>query len=156
MTPVMRRTVLIDRLDLDSLLLEVGARWQHRFETAGRRLTVEPAGGGIVVGHAGVAQAIDILFDNALHHGAVNVTVTASSRADHVYLTVSDEGPGITHGSGPQAGSDEPARRPIALDLARRLVETEGGRLQIPSGSHPSAAIILLAGDGDESTSVAP
>ena len=72
-----------------------------------------------------------------------------------MYLTVRDDRPGINHPPRAEANREEPARRPIGLDLARRLVETEGGRLQIPSGSHPSAAIILPAGDGDESTPVA-
>lgn len=144
-------------VDIDALLAEVGGRWQRRFEAAGRHLTIEPTRERVVVvAHAGrLTQAIDILIDNALQHGAGTTTVTATAGSDHVYLTVRDEGPGVTDVSRPPAGRDEPARRPIGLDLARRLVETEGGRLQTPTRAHPAAAIILLAAD-DGSTADAP
>jgi signal transduction histidine kinase len=88
-------------------------------------------------------QAVDIAVDNALRHGQGTVTVAVASDGGHLHISVSDEGPGIVravHESDPDR--HERGKR-IGLDLARRLVESDGGRLRIAQFDQPVITMIL-------------
>ncbi|MCA1842196.1 MAG: ATP-binding protein [Actinobacteria bacterium] len=93
-----------------------------------------------------VGQALDVLLDNALRHGAGPVRVTVESAGDHGHLTVEDQGPGID----PEAGARLFERRTggtgthgIGLALARTLVQADGGRLDLVRASPASFRITL-------------
>ena len=78
------------------LLERVRGRFASRAEMLGRPLVVEPANGTIVdVDPLRVEQALGNLVDNALHHGAGAVTLSARTNGDHVELHVTDEGAGF-------------------------------------------------------------
>src|SRR5207302_30834 len=75
-----------------------------------------------------VGQALDVLLDNALRHGAGPIRVAVESAGDHGHLTVEDQGPGID----PEAGARLFERRGagdgghgIGLALARTLVQAD-------------------------------
>jgi signal transduction histidine kinase len=105
--------------------------WRQRFASLRRTIGVTTTDTRRVIGTPGLAgQVIDILIDNALRHGAGDVTVTVRGES----VTVADQGAGI---------SDERARwlfeRPVdhgaahgrGLLLARRLAEADGGRVEL-------------------------
>jgi heavy metal sensor kinase len=78
------------------LLERVRMRFASRAETLGRALRVEPANGTMVdADPARIEQALGNLVDNALHHGAGAVTLSARADGEHVELHVTDEGAGF-------------------------------------------------------------
>ena len=97
-----------------------------------------------------VGQALDVLLDNALRHGAGPIRVLVEPAGDHGHLTVEDQGPGIDA----EAGSRLFERRAggagghgIGLALARTLVQADGGRLDLVRASPAAFRITLpLAG----------
>ncbi|HMC79140.1 MAG TPA: HAMP domain-containing sensor histidine kinase [Acidimicrobiia bacterium] len=93
-----------------------------------------------------VGQALDVLLDNALRHGAGPIRVVVESAGDHGHLTVEDQGPGID----PEAGARLFERRGagdgghgIGLALARTLVQADGGRLDLVRAIPASFRITL-------------
>ena len=120
-------------VDLAELARRHAGDWRPVFARAGRTLRVEvepslPAR----VSPGGVAQALDVLLENALNHGAGTTRLQAQLDDGRSRLAVEDEG----------AGVPEPLERSIfdrdvstagstglGLPLARALVEADGGRL---------------------------
>ncbi|WP_310526363.1 ATP-binding protein [Nocardioides sp.] len=120
-------------VDLDATLDVLLAA--HRAQ--GRTVVWEPSGGAAV--HArpdDVAEALNILLDNAATHGGTASRVAVTRAADLVEIAVSDEGPGVP----PEAregifdwgvhGSESPGEG-IGLSVARRLVTEHGGTLTL-------------------------
>ncbi len=81
-----------------------------------------------------VGQALDVLLSNASVHGKGRITVELSVADAWLELTVADEG-AITAEVADDVFVDKPSREGhgIGLPLARRLIEAEGGRLDMPS-----------------------
>jgi len=78
------------------LLERVRRRFAARAEALGRELQVEPSNGLIVdADPARIEQALGNLVDNALHHGAGEITLWAKPHEGKVELHVADEGPGF-------------------------------------------------------------
>ena len=139
-------------LDLAELARRHAAEWQPIFTRAGRTLAVDvepqlPAR----VSPGGVAQALDVLLENALNHGAGQTRLLAQRVDGRSVLTVSDEG----------AGVPEPLERSIfdrdvstagstglGLPLARALVEADGGRLLLTRPRPARFEIVLPAPQG--------
>jgi signal transduction histidine kinase len=97
------------------------------------RLRIEARGPVFVDGSAGaVGQALDVLVENAMRHGAGTVTVSVLRRGGHGCVRVEDEGPGIPDGAEQEIferGSSLGGGTGIGLHLARALVEASHGRL---------------------------
>jgi signal transduction histidine kinase len=134
-------------VDLADLAREHAAGWAPLYARVGRRLqasveTPLPAR----VSPGGVAQALDVLLENAIAHGGGTTRLTASESGGRSVLAVEDDGPGIAQGmeldifdrAVSTAGSTG-----LGLPLARALVEAEGGRLVLAS-SHPARFEILI------------
>jgi signal transduction histidine kinase len=123
------------------------AGWGSVFTRAGRTLELEvdpslPAR----VSPGGVAQALDVLLENALHHGRGATRLRARLVDGRSILAVEDAGPGVAAGlehaiferNVSTAGSTG-----LGLSLARALVEADGGRL-ILARAHPVRFEILI------------
>ena len=118
-----------------------------RFEVARRSAAlVAPQPVPVRAAAGAVGQALDVLLDNALRHGAGPVRVVVESAGDHGQVTVEDQGPGIA----PEASAalfERPAGGPgahgIGLALARTLVQADGGRLDLVRASPASFRITL-------------
>jgi signal transduction histidine kinase len=138
------------RVDADAVELVRGRVevWRRLFADAGRELTLD-AGSDCAarVSPGALAQALDALLDNALHHGAGTSTVTARRGRDgHVRIQVRDEGPGIEPGTERSIFERHVSLRGgtgVGLALARTLVEADGGRLELVA-AHPATFEILL------------
>jgi signal transduction histidine kinase len=84
-----------------------------------------------------------VLVSNALHHGGGDAHVAIETTPEAVEITVRDEGPGID----PEAQARLFARQAttdshgIGLPLARLLVESDGGSLELVD---PAAAMFRI------------
>ena len=88
----------------------------------------------VSVPESAVRQALEVLVDNAVRHGAGAVTVTVEPLGESVIVEVADEGPGLPEGRGPGTG----------LRLATGLVQRFGGDLLVRrSGPRPRVALLL-------------
>lgn len=100
-----------------------------------------------VVGTIGLfGQVIDILIDNALHHGTGTVTVMI----DGADVVVVDQGPGIAADrldSVFEAPADPAARHGRGLPLARRLAQADGATLEVIDPRPLRLRLRLVRGD---------
>ena len=77
-----------------------------------------------------VGQIFNVLLQNSLHHGAGTVVVLV----DGTNITIEDEGRGISDAAVSalfERPSDHHAAHGRGLALARRLAESDGGRLEL-------------------------
>ncbi|MGC4118787.1 MAG: ATP-binding protein [Myxococcales bacterium] len=92
-----RYSLQLEEFDLARLATEVGQRLSPQLERAGCRLRVRAE--RPVVGHwdrARIDRAITNLLSNAAQHApGAEVDFAVEERADHVSVTVADDGPGI-------------------------------------------------------------
>lgn len=135
-------------LDLDELVGRHRTGWQAEFAARRRTLRAKSAGTPIhVSGTPGsVGQALDVLIENGLRHGAGTVTVTVGVSRDQPCIRVEDEGAGIPEGADQrifERGSSPAGGTGIGLPLARALVEADAGRLVLVR-RQPAAFEILL------------
>ncbi len=103
------------------------------------------ASADVVGSPSAVGQAIDVLLTNALVHGggAIRVDVTAEDGA--LCVTVADQGAGIAEEARARLFARNPDEQGhgIGLALARTLIETEGGRLDLVQPRPPVFEFIL-------------
>lgn len=132
-------------LDLPALLTEVSQVWGPRLGGQERALhfAVEPGLPPMEASTAAIRQVFTVLLSNAVEHGAGAVTVGVRDIDDAVAIDVSDEGslpvgPDLFERREPDAEGHG-----IGLALARRLVEAEGGRLQL-TRSDPTRLTVFL------------
>jgi signal transduction histidine kinase len=134
-------------VDLAQLARQHADGWRPVYARARRALHVETASPlPARVSPGGVAQALDVLLENALSHGAGATTVHAELVDGRSVLAVEDEGRGVPaeleqaiferHVS--TAGSTG-----LGLPLARALVEADGGRLLLARNRPARFEIIL-------------
>ena len=141
----------------------------HRAETVTRDhpmvVTLEEQVPPVTVDPASITEVIYILLDNASKYAPAGTTITVrASRDDErtVRISVADEGPGIPEHLRervfekffriPARESHDPSRGGIGLGLpiARRLVDTQGGRIWIDtpaSGRGTTVVMTLPASD---------
>ncbi len=131
---------------LDLAIDRAAERWHHRVRAAGRLLLVatdEP--GEVIASSASIDQVLDVLVDNALHHGRGVIELRVRRIAGGHALDVADEGEGI-----PPGQSEEIFRRGhgvgtgIGLALARSMIDAEGGRLLLSNLAPTTFSVILL------------
>jgi signal transduction histidine kinase len=134
-------------VDLAELAREHAAGWRPLYARAGRALRADieaplPAR----VSPGGVAQALDVLLENAITHGAGTTRLRAAVADGRSVLAVEDDGPGVPESleltifehSVSTAGSTG-----IGLPLARALVEADGGRLILARPRPPRFEIVI-------------
>jgi signal transduction histidine kinase len=136
-------------------LAEIDAEWSPRLAEVGRGLTVRCPRDVVVRATPGrLREAIGVLVENSLRHGAgsVGLTVrTARGAGAMAVLEVSDEGPGVPEGLVAHMfdrGVSTASSTGIGLGLARAFVEADGGRLELRRAVPPIFAIFLAVGRG--------
>jgi signal transduction histidine kinase len=101
-------------------------------------------------------QAVGVLVDNALEHGDGTVRVGVRRSGRHAVVEVTDEGPGVPAelvGQVFERGVSGGDGTGIGLALARALVESDGGRLELSRARPPVFAVYLpLADEGSAGT----
>jgi two-component system OmpR family sensor kinase len=103
------------RVRVAELLGDLHDRFAARLDRSGRSLTVEPTDGLTVEGDpVRLEQALTNLVDNAIRHGAGEITVRAGERGGGVEIHVEDRGPGF-----PPAFIDRAFERFSRADSAR-------------------------------------
>jgi signal transduction histidine kinase len=134
-----RRTI-----DVVALIRQHVEDYRAQFTRNQRRVTfAAPPYAPALVTAGALGQAVDVLVSNALHHGGGDAHVAIETTPEAVEITVRDEGPGID----PEAQARLFARQAttdshgIGLPLARLLVESDGGSLELVD---PAAAMFRI------------
>ncbi len=137
-----------DVFDVGPVLAETTERWRPVFQTAGRELdvTISPRLPGVRARPTSVEQAIDVLLENSVVHGAGRTRVTVRSAVGGLVIQVDDDGPGIDASDvGSVFDRHQGADLGIGLALARTLVEADGGRLMLSDPPRAEFRIVLAA-----------
>jgi signal transduction histidine kinase len=95
-----------------------------------------------------IGQVIDVLLDNALRHGAGRVLVRVAERDGRPTITVTDQGPGVASEQRAlifQRGHSGRDGSGLGLHLARSLVDSAGGKLELRELRPPEFEIRLQA-----------
>ncbi|HET8873320.1 MAG TPA: ATP-binding protein [Gaiellaceae bacterium] len=111
-----RLPVQAENVPAHELLERAASRFVGRAHEAGREITVEPSQETVRGDRLRLEQALGNLVDNALRHGAGNVTLHAVEDTSEVELHVTDEGSGFPAGF-----------LPHAFDRFARADEARGG-----------------------------
>jgi len=151
--PIHLRAIEVDELVRSGL---------HRAETVIRdhrvNVAMAEATPAVSVDAASIVEVIYILLDNASKYSPAGTTISVRAARDDersVQISVSDEGPGIPEHLRervfekffrvPARESHDPNRGGIGLGLpiARRLIETQGGRIWIEAAASGGTAVVL-------------
>lgn len=134
---------------LDTAALQAAERWTQRMAVAGRRIVVTTSQAITTRGApASVDQIIDVLIDNALHHGHGTVTVRQRRITGGAAVDVADQGSGISERDAErifERGRGE--HNGIGLALARSMAEAGGGRLFLSRIAPTTFSLVLLEPD---------
>jgi len=154
------RAAAADPVDVAGELATVVAEWQPLYRQAGRSLQLDTEPGVLArATPARLREAVVVLVENALVHGGGPVTVTVSegyaransstgNREPTVLVEVADAGPGISEQLVAHVfdrGFSGAESSGVGLALARALVETDGGRLELRRARPALFTIFLVA-----------
>jgi signal transduction histidine kinase len=143
-----------DPLDVDAVLAGISERWRVVLAAKGKPLRLAVSGHPCPRGDASALnQILDVLIDNAERHGAGAVGVTIREFFEGVAIDVTDEGAPLTVDPA-ELFSRSDARPPghgFGLALARRLTESQGGRLRLTNADPPTFTVLLPAADPNRS-----
>jgi signal transduction histidine kinase len=137
-----------DELDLVPVVEEAVARWRPAFRGTARQLALRVADGLPLIRAraASVEQAIDILLDNSLQHGAGTTRVALRPARGGLVVVVDDDGDGIAPEEADLVFERHHGDRTgIGLDLARTLIRAEGGRLELTDPERAQFQITFAA-----------
>ncbi len=150
-----RRAAGATELLLAEELEEVRAEWESAFVAAGRTLLIRcPKRTTVHATGVRLREAIGVLVDNALSHGAGVVRISVRPGPSMVVVEVSDEGRGVPDGLVGHIfdrGVSTADSTGIGLGLARAFIEADGGRLELRRARPPVFAVFLVAGRNAES-----
>jgi signal transduction histidine kinase len=134
-------------VDIGRLVADRADTWRAPARRQHRSIELRAVSGcEVQVAAPALAQAVDALIDNALRHGAGTVHIAVDRRPHHVEVTISDEGSGI-----PADAADTVFERHVSLHggtgvglaLARSLVESSGGLLELTDARRARFRILL-------------
>jgi signal transduction histidine kinase len=134
-------------VDLARELTAIAEEWRKPLRQDGRsvRLRLQP---NLVVRAtpARLREVIGVLLDNAHRHGGGTVTLTARLSGETVVVEVADIGPGVPDELVPHIfdrGVSGSGSTGLGLALARALVDSDGGRLEL-STARPATFSVFL------------
>jgi signal transduction histidine kinase len=148
-----RLPVRPERIEAGELLARVAARFRTRARAEGRPLESDPSPGVVLEADpARIEQALANLVDNALHHGAGTVTLSARTVDGQVELHVRDEGRGFPADFLPRAferftRADEARTRGgtgLGLAIAAAIATAHLGTAHAANGEHGADVWISL------------
>lgn len=150
-----------EQVDVASLLLERAPMWTALFAPSGRQaLVLCVSRCTALASSAALAQALDVLVDNSARHGRGTTTIAARTNQGYAEIVVSDEGPGVPPGAEGRIFDRHTSLNGgsgVGLALAQRLVEADGGRLELLRARPPAFRVLLPTDetllpshDGDE------
>jgi signal transduction histidine kinase len=135
------------RYDLARLVRQHVARIEPEVHHVGRDISIHSASASseVLGSPSAVGQAVDVLLSNALVHGRGDIRVDVTAENGALCVTVADEGTGIADESRPTlfARRLDAHGHGIGLALARTLIETEGGRLDLVRSQPPVFEFLL-------------
>lgn len=142
------RSAGAEPVDLDRELAAVAEEWRAPLRAAGRGVRVRVPDGLVArATSARLREAVGVLVDNALRHGAGTVTLAARhSDNDTIVVEVGDHGDGVPQELVPHVfdrGVSGAASTGVGLALARALVEADGGRLEL-ARARPALFVVFL------------
>ena len=152
------RAPVAGQIDPTRVLDRLHDRWQQIAQHAGRLLLVTQTANldAVIASEAALDQALDVLVDNALRHGAGTISLHARRTTAAVVFEVSDQGSGVpanqtetifqrraTTGAGREGAG-------IGLALARSIVDADDGRLLLAQASPPMFQIVVRLAPSDE------
>jgi len=134
-------------IDLGSELTAIAGEWRAPLRAAGRALRLR-IGDGLHARAtpARLREAIGVLLDNARQHGSGPITLSAREGNDTVLIEVSDTGAGVPDELAAHIfdrGVSGAGSTGLGLALARALVESDGGRLEL-SVARPATFTVFL------------
>jgi signal transduction histidine kinase len=152
------RAATAETVELAELLGEVLADWKPQADAERRPLRLRVADGLVArVTPGRLREALGVLIDNALRHGAGTVTLSARwtgvAPDRMVVVEVTDGGPGVPEELAPHVfdrGISGASSTGVGLALARALVEADGGRLELSSARPARFAVYLRVPRNDE------
>jgi signal transduction histidine kinase len=131
-------------LDLSTLVDHQVADWQQRFAQQRRQMVVTTGVTQHVIATPGlVGQVLAVLLENSLRHGRGTVAILLQDSS----VTVEDEGRGVPHDRVATLftrPTDHAAAHGRGLALARRLAESDGGRLELVQPNPPAFRLTLV------------
>lgn len=142
-------------------VLDVAGEATSRFEEAARRegrtisLTIDPSL-EVDADPDRLAQALDNLIDNAIHHGRGTVSVSATATPAAVTIEVRDKGPGLADGFAEHAFDRFTTASPgrsgagsgLGLAIVAAIAAAHGGRATALPGPGGAIRVVLPAPDG--------
>jgi signal transduction histidine kinase len=145
------RAATAEPVELAALLSEVVADWRPQAEADRRALRLRVADGLVArVTPGRLREALGVLIDNALRHGAGVVTLSARwtgvAPERMVVVEVTDGGEGVPEELAAHVfdrGISGASSTGVGLALARALVEADGGRLELSSARPARFAVYL-------------
>ena len=131
-------------LVLTTLVDHQVADWQQRFAETRRQVVVTTGATQHVMATPGlIGQVLNVLLENSLRHGRGTVAILVQDTS----VTIEDEGPGIPADRVAtlfDRPSDHRAAHGRGLPLARRLAESDGGRLDLIQSRPPAFRLTLV------------
>jgi signal transduction histidine kinase len=136
-------------VDLTALVDHQVADWQQRFAEKRRQVVVTTGVTQRVMATPGlVGQVLNVLLENSLRHGRGTVAILVQDSS----VTMEDEGSGVDSdrvASLFDRPADHHAAHGRGLALARRLAESDGGRLELVQPSPPVFRLTLVPARAD-------
>lgn len=146
------RAVGAEPVDLGAELLGIADEWRAPLRTEGRSLKLKLQDGlWARVSPGRLREVIGVLLDNALRHGSGTVTLAArgdgsGTGGPSVVIEVSDLGPGVPDELAEhvfERGVSGSGSTGFGLALARALIDSDGGRLEL-SAKRPATFTVFL------------
>jgi signal transduction histidine kinase len=146
LTDLVRDEPTGERVALDDVVHAAAVRWGPFFRSQGRSLHVDAASRATVSARAAALDTIlDVLLDNALHHGSGAVTLAVDAGGGSARVVVADEGRCLLSDDRLFARRSSTAGRTgIGLHLARSLADAEAARLRL-ADQDPTTFQLVLA-----------
>jgi signal transduction histidine kinase len=138
-------------VDVSSEIATITEEYVPAVERAGRHLQLDLTPSVAAIATPGrLHQAVGVLVDNAVQHGAGVIRVATRATLNNVVVEVSDQGAGVDADLVPrlfERGVSGAGSTGVGLALARALVEADGGRLELRQASPPLFAVFLTRAD---------